>query len=140
MVKRYFDDSERFESVKECLEAAIEKEGIRKCYYYFTANGNCSIDLFESTRAHSVEPKEMVNIAEKFFNEFGWVSFEGLGKNGKAYVSCYLADETEESFYEKQIQRDKEKKQKLLSEYKEKKCTLAEIATKYRTIEEWKET
>lgn len=143
MVKRYLEDenAKRFETVRECLETAIKEEGLTKCYYHFTADGNCSIDLFESTRAHAVEPKEMVRLAEKFFNEFDWVHFEGIGKNGKACISCYLADETKESFFEKRMQRDKERKQKILTELKEKgsKEAFKEALKKWKTTEEWKE-
>lgn len=143
MVKRNLEDAnaKRFETVKECLEEAINEEGLTTCYYYFTADGNCGLDLFESTRAHAVEAKEMVRIAEKFFNEFDWVHFEGYGKNGEAYICCFLADETNESFIEKRIQRDKDRKQKLFAELKENYSheTFQKFAKKLKTTEEWKE-
>ena len=83
----------------------------------------------------------MVRLAEKFFNEFDWVHFEGIGKNGNTYISCYLADETKESFFEKRIQRDKERKQKLLAELRENYSheTFQKVAKKWKTTEEWKE-
>lgn len=143
MVKRYLNEpnAERFETVKECIESVINDEDIKECYYYFTENGNCSIDLFESTRAHIVDPKEMVRIAEKFFNEFDWVHFEGYGKNGKTYISCFLDEETNDSFVKKLIDRDEKRKNKILSEMKNDKSKDAFInaVKKMRTIKEWEE-
>jgi hypothetical protein len=143
MVKRYLEgtDTKCFETVRECLEAAIKDEGITECYYDFLADGNCASELFESSRGHVVEPKEMVRIAEKFFNEFDWVHFEGIGKNGKAYVSCYLAEETKDSFAEKRIKRDKERTQKLLAEWRKDKSkeSYEKLTYAMKHIDEWKE-
>jgi len=120
MVKRYLegDDVKLYETVKECLETAIKEDGVTECYYDFTADGNCGYELFESSGGHVVTPNEMVRIAEKFFGEFGWVHFEGLGKDGNVSISCYLAEETKDSLTEKRVKRDKERKQKLFAEWK----------------------
>lgn len=80
------------------MEYQIKEQEIEECYYAFDADGQCGSNLFESIHGHVVEPSDMLRIAEKFFNEFGFVHFEGWGKDGKAYVSCYKAEETEKGF------------------------------------------
>jgi len=143
MVKRYLEgtDTERFETVRECLEAAIKEGEVTECYYDFSAAGSCGYELFESSGGHVVEPKEMVRLAEKFFNEFDWVHFEGLGKNGNVYISCYLAEETRESFTEKRIKQDKERKRKLIAEFRKDGTKEAYEKLRYTLthFDEWKE-
>ena len=143
MVKRNLevDNTERFETVKECLEAAIKEEEVRVCYYDFLANGSCGYELFESSHGHVAEPKDMIRIAEKFFTEFGWVHFEGLGKNGNVYISCYLAEETKDSFTEKRIQIEKDRKNKLIEEWRKNKTdeSYEKLKHSIRYVEEWKE-
>ena len=115
MFKRSFKSEMRFETIRECLEYQIKEQEIETCIYYFDVEGNCGCYMFESTRAHDVEPSDMLRIAEKFFNEFGWVHFEGIGKDGEAYVSCYKAEETEEDFIKRRVEEgNKIKREKLL--------------------------
>lgn len=143
MVKRSFKstDTRRFESVRECLETAIKEEGITKCYYDFTEDGNCAFDLFDSTCVHVVDPKEMVRVAEKFFNEFDWVHFDAIGKNGETYISCYLDEDTQESLAEKLIKKDEERKKKLFEEFKKNKGIegYKKLLHAIRFEQEWKE-
>ena len=143
MVKRSLEstDTKRFETVRECLESVIKEEEITQCYYEFSAAGSCAYELFESSHGHVVKPNEMVRIAEKFFNEFDWVHFEGEGKNGNVYVNCYLAEETKDSFTEKRIEQDRNRKRELIAEYRKNESKEAYEKLKYTLthFDEWKE-
>ena len=115
MFVRYFGDEMRFETIRECLEHQIKEQEIHTCIYYFNVEGNCGYYIYEGSRGHLVEPSDMLRIAEKFFNEFGWVHFEGIGKNGEAYVDCYKAEETQEDFIKRRVEEDKKiKHEKIL--------------------------
>ena len=85
----------------------------------------------------------MLRIAEKFFNEFGWVHFEGMGKDGEAYVTCYKAEETEEDFIKRRVEAgEKIKQEKLLKfgEMRKNGASVKEIANfYYKAPKEWEE-
>ena len=147
MVKRFFEDTERFETVRECLEAQIKEQEITNCLYDFDKNGNCACYQQGPSHKHFAEPNEMIRIAELFFNEFDWVHFEGWGKDGKTSLYCYMADETEESFKERFTHKkevwNREKYRKWL-EMRENKVSFEEIkkillSDKWFSSEEWEE-
>ena len=104
MFKRSFKSKKRFETVRECLEYQIKEQKLARCCYDFNEEGNCAYYLHESTRGHIVEPSDMLRIAEKFFNEFGWVHFEGWGEAGDGYVTCYKAEEKEKDFIKRRVE------------------------------------
>ena len=115
MLVRYFGDEMRFETIRECLEHQIKEQEIHTCIYDFDVEGDSAYYIYEGSRGHYAEPSDMLRIAEKFFNEFGWVHFEGIGKNGEAYVDCYKAEETEEDFIKRRVEEDKKiKHEKIL--------------------------
>ena len=146
MVKRDFEDTERFETVRECLETQIKDQEISTCIYDFDKNGHCACYQKGVSHLHTVEPNEMIRIAVLFFNEFGWVHFEGWGKDGKTSIYCYLADETEDTFRKRFAHKAKVwfcERNRKLDEQRKKGVPEEEInkllSDKWYSSEEWEE-
>ncbi len=89
MYKPYYRSTERYNTVRECIEAQFKEYNIRSCMYYFLPNGIGCNQLLDSQRAVDATPEEMLDIAVKHFEEYGEVEFEGIG-NGDIYqIGCF---------------------------------------------------
>ncbi len=89
MYKPYYRSTERYNTVRECIEAQFKEYNIRSCMYSFLPNGIGCFQLLDSQSAVDATPEEMLDIAVKHFEEYGQVEFEGIG-NGDIYqICCY---------------------------------------------------
>ena len=121
MYKRFFRDTMRFETPKECLEFQLKDASL--CLYEFEEDGECGIGIWSDAAAKTATPKEMLKIALEHFEEFGEVQFEAYTNtnNGEIFsIGCL-----DENATCSKILLEKSKKimeeEKLLNEMKEKK-------------------
>ena len=80
MVKRFWTDTKRFETARECIESQLN--GITLCLYDFEDDGECWRGLADGVDTKEASPKEMLEIAVERFEKFGEVYFEGFDEEG----------------------------------------------------------
>lgn len=106
MVKRFFKDTMRFETPKECLGFQLDNASL--CLYEFEDNGVCGVGIWSDAAAKTAKPKEMLEIAIEHFNKFGEVQFEAYknGNSGEIFrIGCYDENATCNKYVE-QINED----------------------------------
>ena len=92
MVKPYWHSEERYETARECIEAQLKKYVVTNCYYRFGKNGASYTQVWDSARASTATPEEMIDIAVEHFNKYGEIRFEGIATKGEypiVVIGCW---------------------------------------------------
>lgn len=87
-------DCKRFDTAREYLEESIRIQGSDVFYYIFNEHGHRITDVWNSQDANRVDDaQEMIEIALKYLEKFGFVCFDGLGgphlQLEGGYNQCY---------------------------------------------------
>ena len=88
MFKRFWKDTKRFETPRECIESQLK--GLVLCLYDFDEDGACWQHVADCANTKEASPNEMLEIALEHFEKFGEVHFEGYDVDGNYhYMGCW---------------------------------------------------
>ena len=89
MVKSSPFSTELYNTPKECIEAQFKKYNIVECCYVFHGSHSFN-DVLDSSDGERVSPEKMLELAIDFFNKYGNVQFDGVGKSNSHYwLGCW---------------------------------------------------